>query len=129
MKAVDNNGCIWETLFGYAIHGITEVHRDFPYLCKFFRRYLLDYSGYDLRLCPLDYRDDGTFAAMPGLVGKNSIHLLAQLGLIYTAMLPDILGNQYPVDGMFFLLPSLIVTEVVLVVTFDLATLKMEESP
>lgn len=129
MKAVDNNGGIWETLFGYTIHRIAEVHRAFPYLRKFFRRYLLDYPGYDLCLCPLDYRDDRTFATMPGLVGKNSIHFLAQQGLIYTATFPDIFGNQYPVDGMFFLIPSLIVTEVVLVVTFDLATLKMKKSP
>ena len=128
MEAVNDDDGIREALLGYVVHGIAEVHCDFLNLGKFLCRYHLDNPRYDLSLCALDNSNNRAFAAMSVLVGEYGVRLFAQLGLIYTATLADVLGEQDPVNGMILLVPILVVTEVMLVVAFYLAALNMKES-
>ena len=128
VKAVYDDGRLWETLLCNAVHGIAEVHRDFLYLGQDLGWYLLDYLRYNISLGALDNSDDRAFTTMSVLVRQYGLHLLTQLRLIYAATLADVLCQQYPVNGMILLVPLLVITEVMLIVAFYFAALNMKES-
>lgn len=56
---------------------------------------------------------------MCSFVGDDGVEFtIAECGLVYREMCPDVLGVEYPFFGMFFLIPCMKVGEVVFVLFF-----------
>ena len=65
---------------------------------------------------------------MSFLIGQYGIDFIAERSLVYAAALTEVLWKQHPVGGMVILVPGAEVTEVMLVITLNLAAFNMKES-
>jgi hypothetical protein len=65
---------------------------------------------------------------MSGLVGEYRVDVIAYRRLVYRVVLAEILRQQYPVCGMFLLVPLLEITQAQFVITLKRTALDVEET-
>ncbi len=126
MEAVNDDRGIGEHLLDDGVHGIREVHGNFPD-CMALRCGNLHQLPYHiLCLCATDSSDECTVLAVSVLVGKEGEQVIAVHALVNAKSLTHIPWKKYPVRGMPKLFPLAKAAQMVLVAPFKYSPIDLK---